>query len=53
MLLDPRFVRDRALRLTDLATARLGAGAVEHACTTASEAAVLMRRLESMPRSLR
>lgn len=52
MLLGPSFVRDRAMWLSDLASARVGAGEVEHACATASEAAMLMRRLDS-PRDQR
>jgi hypothetical protein len=47
MLLDPSFVRDRAILLSDLATARIGTGAVEHACATATESATLMRRVQS------
>jgi len=46
-LLDPGFARDRAGMLCDLATARLGTGAVERACATASEAATIIRRLDS------
>jgi len=38
--------------LLDLATARIGAGAVERACETASEAATVIRRLDS-PRQQR
>jgi tetratricopeptide (TPR) repeat protein len=41
------FSRDRTLYLCDLAKARLGTGAVEHACATASDAAVAIRRLNS------
>jgi tetratricopeptide (TPR) repeat protein len=51
-LLDPSFARDRAGMLCDLATARLGTGAVERACTTAGEAATIIRRLDS-PRQSR
>ncbi|MGH3840300.1 MAG: hypothetical protein ACRDS0_02470 [Pseudonocardiaceae bacterium] len=51
-LIDPTFARDRAMWMSDLAAARVGAGSVEHACATASEAAALMRRLES-PRDQR
>lgn len=51
-LLDPRFTRDRAGMLCDLATARLGTGAVERACATAGEAATIVRRLDS-PRQRR
>jgi hypothetical protein len=39
--------RDRALWLSELASARLGMGSVEHACATATEAAVLIHRLNS------
>ena len=46
-LLDPSFSRDRAGLLCDLAMARLGSGAVEQACATASEAATVIRRLDS------
>ncbi|MGH4017486.1 MAG: hypothetical protein ACRDSL_26910 [Pseudonocardiaceae bacterium] len=46
-LLDPSFARDRAGMLCDLATARLGTGAVERACATAGEAATIIRRLDS------
>jgi hypothetical protein len=51
-LLDPAFTRDRAGMLCDLATARVGAGTVERACATASEAASIIRRLDS-PREQR
>lgn len=44
---DPAFSRARALVLCDLAKARLGIGSLEHACATASEAAVAIRRLNS------
>jgi len=46
-LLDPSFTRERAEWLCWLATARVGAGSVEHACATASEAAVTIRKLSS------
>ncbi|MGH3808649.1 MAG: hypothetical protein ACRDRU_18885 [Pseudonocardiaceae bacterium] len=51
-LLNPAFSRDRAGMLCDLATARVGAGAVERACATAGEAALIIRRLDS-PRERR
>ncbi|MGH3927145.1 MAG: hypothetical protein ACRDTT_30475, partial [Pseudonocardiaceae bacterium] len=51
-LLDPSFTRDRAGMLCDLATARIGTGAVERACATASEAATIIRRLDSPRQSL-
>ncbi|MGH3771736.1 MAG: hypothetical protein ACRDRW_10120, partial [Pseudonocardiaceae bacterium] len=51
-LLDPAFTRDRAGMLCDLATAQVGAGAVDRACATASEAALIIRRLDS-PREQR
>jgi len=51
-MIDPSFARDRSGMLLDLATARLGAGSVERACTTASEAATIIRRLDS-PRERR
>ncbi|MGH3937943.1 MAG: hypothetical protein ACRDTG_04795 [Pseudonocardiaceae bacterium] len=51
-LLDPSFARDRAGMLCDLATARIGTGAVERACATAGEAAAIIRRLNS-PRQSR
>jgi tetratricopeptide (TPR) repeat protein len=51
-LLDPTFTRDRAGMLCDLATARVGTGAVERACATAGEAAAIIRRLDS-PREQR
>jgi hypothetical protein len=38
--------------LCDLATARVGAGAVDRACATAAEAASIIRRLDS-PREQR
>lgn len=46
-LLDPSFARERADWLCRLAIARVGAGSIEHACATASEAAVTIRRLDS------
>jgi ATP/maltotriose-dependent transcriptional regulator MalT len=46
-LLDPGFSRDRALWLCELACARLGMGSVEQACATATEAAVIIRRLDT------
>jgi hypothetical protein len=46
-LLGSNFPRDRTLYLCDLAKARLGAGSLEHACSTASDAAVAVRRLNS------
>ncbi|MGQ0716151.1 MAG: hypothetical protein ACT4NP_02340 [Pseudonocardiales bacterium] len=46
-LIDPGFARDRAGWLCHLAITRLATGAVEQACATASEAAALIRRLES------
>ncbi|MGH3840885.1 MAG: hypothetical protein ACRDS0_05480 [Pseudonocardiaceae bacterium] len=48
--IDPAFARDRSGMLLDLA--RLGAGAVDRACATASEAAGIIRRLDS-PREKR
>ncbi|MCA1673613.1 MAG: hypothetical protein LC799_15910, partial [Actinobacteria bacterium] len=51
-LLGPGFTRDRAGMLCDLATARIGTGAVERACSTAGEAATIIRRLDS-PRQYR
>ncbi|MGH3792316.1 MAG: hypothetical protein ACRDQ9_16290, partial [Pseudonocardiaceae bacterium] len=51
-LLDPSLRRDRALWLCGLATARLGMGSVEHACATATQAAVIIHRLDS-PRAQR
>jgi tetratricopeptide (TPR) repeat protein len=41
------FSRERALFTCDLAKARLGAGSLEHACSTAGDAAVAIRRLNS------
>ena len=46
-LLDPSFTRERADWLCRLATARLGARSIEHACATAGEAATTIRRLHS------
>jgi hypothetical protein len=46
-LLGPGFTRERAQWLCRLATARAGAGSIEHACATASEAAAIIRRLDS------
>ncbi|MGH4012614.1 MAG: hypothetical protein ACRDSL_01475 [Pseudonocardiaceae bacterium] len=46
-LIDPAFVRDRALWLSQLAAARVLDGRLEQGCTTASEAAALLRRLDS------
>ena len=46
-MIDPSFTRDRGLMLLDLATARLGAGSVERACATATEAGGIIRRLDS------
>jgi hypothetical protein len=51
-MLDPSFTRDRGLVLLDLATARIGMGSVERACATATEAAGIIRRLDS-PRGRR
>jgi tetratricopeptide (TPR) repeat protein len=51
-MLDPSCVRDRGLMLLELAAARLGAGSVERACATATEAAGIIRRLDS-PRGRR
>lgn len=51
-LIDPAFARDRSGMLLDLATARLRTGAVDRACATASEAASIIRRLDS-PREKR
>ena len=45
--LGPSFTRDRGLILLNLATARLGAGSVEGACATATEAGGIIRRLDS------
>ena len=44
---DPSFVKDRAIWLSNLATARIGTGAIERACATATEAVTLMRRVQS------
>jgi hypothetical protein len=41
------YPRDRALAMCELAKARLGAGSLDHACSTASDAAVAIRRLSS------
>jgi hypothetical protein len=46
-MLDPSFTRDRGLALLNLATARIGMGSVERACATATEAAGIIRRLDS------
>ena len=46
-MLDPSYVRDRGLMLLTLATARMGMGSVERACATATEAAGIIRRLDS------
>lgn len=46
-MVDPSFTRDRGLMLLDLAMARLGAGSVERACATATEAAGIVQRLDS------
>jgi hypothetical protein len=46
-LIGSDFPRDRALNLCELAKARLGAGSLEHACVTAGEAAIAIRRLNS------
>ncbi|MGI9003050.1 MAG: hypothetical protein ACR2GH_15560 [Pseudonocardia sp.] len=51
-MIDPSFTRDRSGILLDLATARIGTGAIERACETASEAATAIRRLDS-PRERR
>ena len=51
-MLDPAFARDRALWMCDLATARISSGSVEQACATATEAAAVIRRLDS-PRDKR
>jgi hypothetical protein len=48
----PGFIRDRSGMLLDLATARIGMGSVERACATATEAAGIIRRLDS-PRQRR
>ncbi len=50
--IDPAFARDRSGMLLDLASARLGAGALDRACATAGEAASIIRRLDS-PREKR
>jgi hypothetical protein len=46
-LIGSDYPRDRALNLCELAKARLGAGSLEHACSTACDAAVAVRRLNS------
>ncbi|MGH3972071.1 MAG: hypothetical protein ACRDS9_01905 [Pseudonocardiaceae bacterium] len=46
-LLGADFSRDRALWLCELASARLGMGSVEQACATATEAAVMIHRLNT------
>ncbi|MCA1708652.1 MAG: hypothetical protein LC808_37365 [Actinobacteria bacterium] len=46
-MIDPVFVRDRTQWQCRLATARLGTGSIEYACATASEAAAIIRRLDS------
>jgi hypothetical protein len=46
-LIGSDFPRDRALFMCNLAKARLGTGALEHACATASDAAIAIRRLNS------
>jgi hypothetical protein len=46
-ILGPSFTRDRGVVLLDLATARIGMGSVERACATATEAAGIIRRLDS------
>jgi hypothetical protein len=46
-LIGSDYPRDRALAMCDLAKARLGAGSLDQACSTASEAAVTIRRLNS------
>lgn len=46
-MLDPAHSRDRAVLLCHLATARISAGRVDHACAAANEAATLIRRLDS------
>jgi hypothetical protein len=46
-LIGPNYPRDRASAMCDLAKARLGAGSLDQACSTASEAAVAIRRLNS------
>ena len=51
-MIGSEFPRDRGLMLLSLATARLGAGSVERACATATEAAEIVRRLDS-PRGRR
>jgi len=51
-LIDPAFARDRCGMLLDLATARLGTDSMERAFATATEAATIIRRLDS-PRERR
>lgn len=51
-MLDPSFTRDRALWMCDLATARIGAGSIDQGCAMATEAATVIRRLDS-PRDKR
>jgi hypothetical protein len=51
-LIDPAFARDRAMWMSDLAAARVGAGSLEYACA-AAEAAAIMRRLEALHLSWR
>jgi tetratricopeptide (TPR) repeat protein len=46
-LIGPNYPRDRAFAMCKLAKARLGAGSLDQACSTASEAAVAIRRLNS------
>jgi len=46
-MLDPAHSRDRAVWLCHLATARVRGGRVDQACSTANEAATLIRRLDS------
>jgi tetratricopeptide (TPR) repeat protein len=46
-LIGSDFDRDRSFYLCNLATARLGIGSVEHACSTANEAAISIRRTNS------
>jgi hypothetical protein len=46
-LIGSDYPRDRALAMCELAKARLGAGSLDYACATASEAAVAIRRLNS------
>jgi hypothetical protein len=46
-LIGSDYPRDRTLAMCKLAKARLGAGSLEHACSTAGDAAVAVRRLNS------